>query len=357
MNVESDSNPIRPRSTSPVKGRPPRPNSMNKLDDIGKHRRSHSHTEFVTFSKSHTSLAAPNVLGGSLNASPILDSLPSIRPKTPVEMERSQSELQKRQSWWGSRKLSSDNASSLVLGESNHKEIDFRTMFGFPPTENFVASFGAYLVKILPHLGKVYLSTNHISFKSKLVGSRAKAIIPINRISKVEMAKGYIHFGLTVTTKDQEDILFEFHNSESQHKCFEYIDSVMQAPRPFVSSKTLLQDAIHQDTHLKNAFEIDTEHITIESQPVRCPPPMRITMITIGTRGDVQPYIALCKGFMADGHHCTLATHLEFKEWIEGFGIIFKEIKGNPAELMQLCVDYGMFTVGFIYNAMSNVLI
>jgi Glycosyltransferase family 28 N-terminal domain len=61
--------------------------------------------------------------------------------------------------------------------------------------------------------------------------------------------------------------------------------------------------------------------------------PMRITMITIGSRGDVQPFISLCKGFISDGHLCTIATHLEFQPWIEGFGISFKELKGNPAAL------------------------
>lgn len=34
--------------------------------------------------------------------------------------------------------------------------------------------------------------------------------------------------------------------------------------------------------------------------------PLQITIITIGSRGDVQPFIALCKGFIADGHNCTI---------------------------------------------------
>jgi sterol 3beta-glucosyltransferase len=45
--------------------------------------------------------------------------------------------------------------------------------------------------------------------------------------------------------------------------------------------------------------------------------PLRFTFLTIGSRGDVQPYIALAKGLMADGHKCRIATHGEFKEWIE----------------------------------------
>ena len=82
--------------------------------------------------------------------------------------------------------------------------------------------------------------------------------------------------------------------------------------------------------------------------------PMHITCLTIGTRGDVQPYIALCKGLMEHGHKCRISTHEEYQEWIEGFGIEFRPVKGNPAELMQLCVDYGMFTMGFIREGLKK---
>lgn len=84
------------------------------------------------------------------------------------------------------------------------------------------------------------------------------------------------------------------------------------------------------------------------------PPTMHITCLTIGTRGDVQPYIALCKGLMEHGHKCRIATHDEYQEWIESFGIEFRSVKGNPAELMQLCVDYGVFTVGFIREGLKK---
>jgi sterol 3beta-glucosyltransferase len=48
------------------------------------------------------------------------------------------------------------------------------------------------------------------------------------------------------------------------------------------------------------------------------PEPMRITCLTIGSRGDVQPYIALCKGLQAEGHTTRIATHGEYKDWVEG---------------------------------------
>jgi sterol 3beta-glucosyltransferase len=87
---------------------------------------------------------------------------------------------------------------------------------------------------------------------------------------------------------------------------------------------------------------------------ITTPPAMHITLMTIGTRGDVQPYIAFGKGLMRDGHKVRIATHLEYKNWIEGFGIEFKEVKGDPAEIMKLCVDNGMFTYSFIKEAYAN---
>lgn len=79
-----------------------------------------------------------------------------------------------------------------------------------------------------------------------------------------------------------------------------------------------------------------------------------ITLLTIGSRGDVQPYIALGKGLLNEGHSVTIATHSEFKDWIEKHNLIFKEIAGNPAELMSLMVTHGSMSVGFIKEASSK---
>jgi Glycosyltransferase family 28 N-terminal domain len=74
----------------------------------------------------------------------------------------------------------------------------------------------------------------------------------------------------------------------------------------------------------------------------KSPPRMHILMLTIGSRGDVQPFISLCMGFKKHGHTCTIATHYEYKDWIEGFGIGFRELKGNPAELYIHLTQYAV---------------
>lgn len=78
---------------------------------------------------------------------------------------------------------------------------------------------------------------------------------------------------------------------------------------------------------------------------------LHFTCVTIGTRGDVQPYIALCKGLMKEGHRCRIATHDEFRKWIEGHGIEFRSIGGDPSELM---VRISMWTKYFLRVLLSD---
>ena len=68
-------------------------------------------------------------------------------------------------------------------------------------------------------------------------------------------------------------------------------------------------------------------------------PKTHIVCLTIGSRGDVQPYIALGLGFKKWGHTVTIVTHEEYKEWIEGFGLEHRTAGGDPGMLMKLSVE------------------
>lgn len=48
---------------------------------------------------------------------------------------------------------------------------------------------------------------------------------------------------------------------------------------------------------------------------------MRMTMIAFGTRGDVQPSVALGKALKAKGHSVRILAGANFKNWIEGHGL------------------------------------
>lgn len=62
---------------------------------------------------------------------------------------------------------------------------------------------------------------------------------------------------------------------------------------------------------------------------------MRIVILTIGSRGDVQPYVALGKGLHKAGHTVTLATHAQYSEIISGNGIHFAPIGGNAKQMLE----------------------
>ncbi len=50
---------------------------------------------------------------------------------------------------------------------------------------------------------------------------------------------------------------------------------------------------------------------------------MRILIVAFGTRGDVQPAIALAKGLQAAGHTMTIAAGANFERWVRGYGLGF----------------------------------
>jgi vancomycin aglycone glucosyltransferase len=48
---------------------------------------------------------------------------------------------------------------------------------------------------------------------------------------------------------------------------------------------------------------------------------MRVLFSTIGSRGDVQPLVALASHLKALGHEVRVCVPPDFREWIESFGI------------------------------------
>jgi UDP:flavonoid glycosyltransferase YjiC (YdhE family) len=53
---------------------------------------------------------------------------------------------------------------------------------------------------------------------------------------------------------------------------------------------------------------------------------MNVVIPTIGTRGDVQPYIALARGLLRAGHTVTLASHPMMRGLVESYGVPFAPV-------------------------------
>lgn len=61
---------------------------------------------------------------------------------------------------------------------------------------------------------------------------------------------------------------------------------------------------------------------------------MRITILTIGSRGDVQPYVALGVGLKAAGHDVRLATHEPFRDFVSSNGLEFAPLGADPKQIL-----------------------
>ncbi len=66
--------------------------------------------------------------------------------------------------------------------------------------------------------------------------------------------------------------------------------------------------------------------------------PLNIVILIVGSRGDVQPFIALGKELLKYGHRIRLATHETFRKFVLDSGLGFYPLGADPAELMAYAV-------------------
>ncbi|KIP06915.1 glycosyltransferase family 1 protein [Phlebiopsis gigantea 11061_1 CR5-6] len=276
---------------------------------------------------------------------------------------------------------------STVDEETTEK---FRTSFAFDEKEKLLGCFPGYIFRLLPVYGKLYISSNYFSFRSSgpltsrttvSIASDAAMILPIRDVLSTQHAKAFRfgHFGLVVIVRGHEELFFEF-SDELRRAAFarllaQRIEDVRhrvaagepQPPSagerdalileefgpqvPTLTETEYIREPEAMDSSLPAVMFKSTSSTFLTFKPKQ---PLHFTFLTIGSRGDVQPYIALAKGLMADGHRTRIATHGEFKEWIEAHGIEFGYVGGDPAELMRICVENGTFTVAFLKEGVQK---
>jgi hypothetical protein len=84
-------------------------------------------------------------------------------------------------------------------------------------------------------------------------------------------------------------------------------------------------------------------------------PKLRILIMAVGTRGDVQPLALLGMQLIADGHRVRLATHRCYREYVMSFGgggLEFYPLGGDPVKLSEFMVK----THGYILPSSPDVL-
>lgn len=68
---------------------------------------------------------------------------------------------------------------------------------------------------------------------------------------------------------------------------------------------------------------------------------MKITLLTYGSRGDVQPFVALARGLQAAGHCVRLAAPHRFAGFAAEHGVPFAALPGDPEEISARINDAG----------------
>jgi sterol 3beta-glucosyltransferase len=293
--------------------------------------------------------------------------------------------------WKGGRKHydetpGTDDEMGDEMDGSNSTKDRFRDHFALPASENLQATYFGYLHRVLPLYGKIYISNRSFCFRSMLPGTRTKLILPLKDIENVDKEKGFRfgYSGLVIVIKGHEEIFFEFGQPDTRDDCAVTLLQNLETMRYLKESGLLsmeekesaesavaehraLQEA-RQDGFAEHEIKMprSAEEVRHEAPPILFDDPrasilnfkptesLRITCLTIGSRGDVQPYIALCKGLIAEGHKPKIATHCEFRGWVESHSIEFAPVEGDPAELMRICVENGMFTYSFLKEASST---
>ncbi|POM57935.1 Sterol 3-beta-glucosyltransferase, partial [Phytophthora palmivora] len=70
---------------------------------------------------------------------------------------------------------------------------------------------------------------------------------------------------------------------------------------------------------------------------VSVPPLMNICILIVGTRGDVQPFLAIAQRLQKDGHRVASI----YRDFVMGHGVEFYPLGGDPKELAAYMVKTG----------------
>ncbi|CAI5755573.1 unnamed protein product [Candida verbasci] len=288
----------------------------------------------------------------------------------------------------------------FFIQDSNEREIaQLHFEEHFSVASKLYASYYCHLIRTIPVYGKLYLSENEICFRSLIPGVSTKMNLPMQDVLGLNEAGSKLTYSGVKIILQNDELVLEFSSSKSKEDFFqlglellenfhkdeifrpkphewgsnydielaktrmEYTDSERKQMELTEENFKISQDKIELarikmfEDRLTTASGLDVP-IILEDSPffkteLKPSTSFNITLLTIGSRGDVQPYIALGKGLIEEGHNVTIATHSEFKDWIEKYNIKFAEIAGDPGELMSFMVTHNSMSVSFLKDAQS----
>jgi sterol 3beta-glucosyltransferase len=247
----------------------------------------------------------------------------------------------------------------------------FHYVFGLAPDEHLVTVIPSYYVRSIPALGQLAIGPNGVMFlrKTKMM-SDVKILVPVDQLKGASESSTIVAgvSSLHVHLKGHPDISFNFKNKKRRDwaiKCIEALAKEETAKPHGKSAVRKRASTVHSEPEALSALE--SWHLSSyagQKRPTMAPElvnmfprviggeglaakfnleHLNVCCLTIGSRGDVQPYIALCQGLMKEGHKVCIASHPEYKEWVNSYGIEHQSVGGDPSILMEVSVGGKMF--------------
>ncbi|XP_010243988.1 PREDICTED: sterol 3-beta-glucosyltransferase UGT80A2-like isoform X2 [Nelumbo nucifera] len=143
-----------------------------------------------------------------------------------------------------------------------------------------------------------------------------------------------------------------FDNKISVEKKLKYLNRIATVKHDGTVEVKVPVDVKSEDLDLQTNDACTTVHDEpLDSADFQCLPPMQIVMLIVGTRGDVQPFIAIGKRLQDYGHRVRLATHANFKEFVLTSGLEFYPLGGDPKAL----AGYMVKNKGFLPSGPSEI--
>ncbi|PWN52669.1 hypothetical protein IE53DRAFT_384854 [Violaceomyces palustris] len=252
-------------------------------------------------------------------------------------------------------------------------------MFALPPQPNELKIVKADIVRTIPSHGTLAIGLDHLCFWRRAIAAvrDMKVKIPLADLQGVDKSRSFRwhYHGMVLHIRAHPDLYFEFYSRTNRDSVMALLRKAIEN-KPSKATKTertqcikgddsagacqLLADLAYEDPPV-----VDETSINLMPKIVNVPrsmamldrvriAPMRIYCLTIGSRGDVQPYIALAKGLKEHNHTPVIVSHPEYKGWVESHGIEFRGVGGDPGALMKLSVEHRIFSPAFFKESIGK---
>ncbi|KNZ58878.1 uncharacterized protein VP01_1841g6 [Puccinia sorghi] len=231
------------------------------------------------------------------------------------------------------------------------------------PTGKFVhVFFSNYLVylcallRTLPTLGHMVLSNDYFCTcfpvhgcgfwrRGRVITQDYKMRIPMKDIGQVRQAGAFefTRFGIAMDLAGVPDICLDFSSRSMREEVMHALECHAQAAK--VEEKRINRRLSHmplpkplgQNT---KQIKLTTNRETRQTHENRLPRHWLLwRRPTVNFSRQAPQYLLLIQG----GHTVTIASHPEYRPWVESLGIRDKDVGGDPAALMKLSLDLACY--------------